>query len=57
MSKWLVATINLDHDIYNYFMEFDYDYPTKEDLNRFIDNDEAIIFMQKLSGGYNHLGE
>lgn len=57
MSKWLVATINFDHEISNYFMEFDYDYPTKEDLNSFIDNDEAIIFMQKLSNKHNHLGE
>lgn len=57
MSKWLVATINFDHKISNYFMEFDYDYPTKEDLNSFIDNDEAIIFMQKLSSKHNHLGE
>lgn len=57
MSKWLVVTINFDHEISNYFMEFDYDYPTKEDLNGFIDNDEAIIFMQKLSSKHNHLGE
>lgn len=57
MSKWLVATINFDHEISNYFMEFDYDYPTKEDLNNFIDNDKAIIFMQKLSSKHNHLGE
>ena len=57
MSKWLVATINFDHEISNYFMEFDYDYPTKEDLNSFIDNDETIIFMQKLSSKHNHLGE
>ena len=49
MSKWLVTSINKNGDYRTCISTFGHDLPSEKELEeQYIEQDEAIIFMQRL---------